>query len=339
MMNARYASRSQPRLTYTEAVIEGIRQEMRADSSVFYLGQDVGIFGGSMQGTQGLLAEFGPERIIETPISESSTTGIGVGAALFGRKPIVEISFGEFLPAAMNQLINQAPNIFYMTGGTLKVPLVIRTRVGDGPYGGHPQDYSAWFGHAPGMKVVMPATPPDAMQLMKAAIQDSNPVLFLEPMSLSHGRREEVDVEAGGAELGKARIARGGQDITVVAYGSELPLALRAAEKAARESIDVEVIDLRTLVPWDVATVIGSVKKTQRLVTVHEAWKYHGHGAEVVARVSEMLGAGIHLRVARVGAKPVPIPSGPLRKWALPSVDEIYSAIMDCVALGETSGG
>jgi pyruvate dehydrogenase E1 component beta subunit len=239
----------------------------------------------------------------------------------------------------MNQLINQAPNIFYMTGGTLKVPLVIRTRVGDGPYGGHPQDYSAWFGHAPGVKVVMPATPPDAMQLMRAAIQDSNPVLFLEPMSLSHGRREVVDVEAGGAELGKARIARGGQDITVVAYGSELPLALQAASLAARESIDVEVIDLRTLVPWDVATVIESVKKTQRLVTVHEAWKDHGHGAEVVARVSEMLGAGIHLRVARVGAKPVPIPSGPLRKWALPSVDEIYSAIMDCVALGETSGG
>lgn len=324
------------RLTYTQAVIEGIRREMQQDESVFYLGQDVGVFGGAMQGTQGLYEEFGAERIIEAPISESSMAGIGIGASLFGRRPIVEISFGEFLPAAMNQLINQAPNIHYMTGGQLSAPVVIRTRVGNGPYGGHPQDYSAWFGHTPGMKVVMPATPSDAYQLMRAAIRDPNPVLFVEPMSLSHGRRESIVLDKADGVIGPARIARDGQDLTLVAYGSQLPAALQAAEHAASKDIDVEVIDPRTLVPWDVETVVESVRKTGRLVTVHEAWKHHGHGAEVVARVLEELSGERHVQVARVGAKPVPIPSGPLRKWALPDVDEISAVLMSCVQAGET---
>src|ERR1700738_428751 len=159
------------RMTHMEAVIDAMAQEMRRDPRVFFIGQDVGPFGGSMQGTTGLYEEFGPERILEAPISESAMVGVALGAALFGRRPIVEISFGEFLPAAMYQLINQAPNLHYMTGGSARVPVVIRTRVGDGPYGGHPHDYSAWFAHVPGMKVVMPGAPSDARGLMLAAIR------------------------------------------------------------------------------------------------------------------------------------------------------------------------
>src|SRR6185436_11507478 len=169
---------------------------MREDPRVFYIGQDVGAMQGSMQGTQGLYAEFGPTRIREAPISESAMVGAAIGAALFGQRPLVEISFGEFIPAAMSQLINQAPNLRYMTGGVARVPVVIRTRVGDGPYGGHPQDYSAWFGHVPGLKVVMPGSPSDAHGLMRAAIQDDNPVLFFEPMALAHAPRAPVPVSA-----------------------------------------------------------------------------------------------------------------------------------------------
>src|SRR6185369_408685 len=195
------------RLTHMEAVVEAIALEMRRDSRVFLIGQDIGTFGGSMQGTRGLYEEFGPERVLEAPISESAMVGSALGAALFGCRPIVEVSFGEFLPAAMNQLINQAPNLYYMTGGAARVPVVIRTRVGDGPYGGHPQDYVSWFAHVPGLKVVVPATPVDAKGLMLAAIRDDNPVLYVEPMSLAHGPREEVPAGELLVPIGKARVA------------------------------------------------------------------------------------------------------------------------------------
>src|SRR6476469_8282630 len=170
------------RLTHMEAVVDAIALEMRRDPAVFFIGQDIGPFGGSMQGARGLFEEFGPRRIREAPISESAMVGAALGAALFGRRPIVEISFGEFLPAAMNQLINQAPNLHYMSGGVARAPVVIRTRVGDGPYGGHPQDYSAWFAHVPGWTVVMPVTPVDARGMMTAAIRSDSPVLFFEGM-------------------------------------------------------------------------------------------------------------------------------------------------------------
>src|SRR5215831_9655336 len=212
------------RLTHMEAIIEAIAVAMREDPRVFYIGQDVGAMQGSMQGTKGLLEEFGPTRIREAPISESAMVGAALGAALFGQRPIVEISFGEFLPAAMNQLINQAPNLHYMTGGTARLPVVVRTRVGDGPYGGHPQDYSAWFAHVPGWKVVMPATPVDAKGMMTAAIRDDGPVLFFEGMSLSHAARAPVPLDAFETSIGQARIAREGRDVTVVAVGSSLPL-------------------------------------------------------------------------------------------------------------------
>ncbi|SRR5260221_6510961 len=320
------------RLTLTEAVLAAIVGEMDRDPKVIYIGQDVGAFGGAMQGTQGLYERFGPRRVLEAPISESAMVGAGVGAALFGLRAIVEISFGEFLPAAMNQLVNQAPNLRYMTGGEARVPVVIRTRVGDGPYGGHPQDYSAWFAHIPGLKVVMPGHPADAKGLMLAALRDGNPVLYVEPMSLAHGPRAEVPDDDEATVLGTARYIRRGRDVTVVAIGSMVPAALTAADAVSASGIDAEVIDLRTLRPWDRAAVANSVVKTGRLVFAQEAWATVGFGAEVIAAAAEDCGAS--LRAARrVGTLEVPVPSGPLRKFVLPGAERIAAAINEVVAV------
>jgi acetoin:2,6-dichlorophenolindophenol oxidoreductase subunit beta len=315
------------RLTQTEAVIDAIVCEMRRDERVFYIGQDIGAMGGSLQGTQGLLAAFGPRRIREAPISESAMVGAAIGAALFGRRPIVEISFGEFLPAAMNQLVNQAANLHYMTGGVASVPMVVRTRVGDGPYGGHPQDYSAWFAHVPGLKVVMPGHPADARGLMLAAIRDENPVLFFEPMALAHGPREEVPPSPDTVPIGSARVARPGRDVTVVAIGSMVPPSLEVARQLADEGIELEVIDLRSIQPLDTAAVVESVLRTGRLVTVHEAWVTGGLGAEVVAAVAEHAPGALRAPVERVGTARVPTPSGSVRPHALPNAERIAAAV------------
>jgi pyruvate dehydrogenase E1 component beta subunit len=320
---------SEVRRTQTEAVIAAIAHEMRRDERVFSIGQDVGLMGGSLQGTHGLLDEFGPRRIREAPISESAMVGAAIGAALFGRRPIVEISFGEFIPAAMNQLINQAPNLRYMTGGAARIPLVIRTRVGDGPYGGHAQDYSAWFAGVPALKVVMPARPDDAQGLMLSALPDDNPVLFFEAMSLAHAPRELVPAEPAAVPIGQARLARAGRDVTLVAIGSMVRPSLDAAQHLAEDGIDVEVLDLRTIQPLDRAALIASVSHTGRLVTVHEAWVTAGLGAEIVAAVAETM--VFQAPVARVGALAVPTPSGKVRPFALPSVERIEAAVRSVV--------
>src|SRR5215207_1261043 len=320
------------RLTHMEAIIEAIAIAMREDPRVFYIGQDVGAMQGSMQGTKGLLEEFGPMRIREAPISESAMVGAAIGAALFGQRPIVEISFGEFLPAAMNQLINQAPNMRYMTGGKACAPVVIRTRVGDGPYGGHPQDYSAWFAHVPGLKVVMPGTPADAGGLMLAAIRDENPVLYVEPMSLAHGPREEVPAGDVLVPIGKARVAREGTDLTIVTIGSTVPTALRAAALLADEGVEAEVVDLRSLAPLDADTIVASVRKTGGLVTVHESWVSYGIGAEVAAIAAERALEDLLAPVKRVGTKPVPVPSGAVRKHALPTAEDVVAATRELLA-------
>lgn len=320
------------RLTQTEAIVEAIAQEMRRDPRVFMIGQDIGEFGGSLQGSKGLWEEFGPRRIREAPISESAMVGAAIGAALYGRRPIVEVSFGEFLPAAMNQLINQAPNLHYMTGGDASVPVVIRTRVGDGPYGGHPQDYSVWFAYVPGLKVVMPGTPADAKGLMLAAIRDPNPVLYVEPMSLAHGPREHV---APGDELvpiGKARVAREGTDLTIVTIGSTVPVVMRAAAQLAEEGVEPEVVDLRSLAPLDADTIVASVRKTGGLVTVHESWVSYGIGAEVAAIAAERCLEDLLAPVKRVGTKPVPVPSGAVRRHALPNAEDVVAACRELLA-------
>jgi len=237
------------------------------------------------------------------------------------------VSFGEFLPAAMNQLINQAPNLHYMTGGAARVPVVIRTRVGDGPYGGHPQDYVSWFAHVPGLKVVVPATPADAKGLMLSAIRDDNPVLFVEPMSLSHARRAEVPEGDYAVQIGSANISRPGCDLTLVVWGSTLPLALQAAATMSSDGAEVEVVDLRSLAPWDARTVIESVRRTRRLVIAHETWVTGSFGAEVAATVAGVPHLELLAPVRRVGAAPVPVPSGPLRARALPTSAQIVAAV------------
>lgn len=253
--------------------------------------------------------------------------GAAIGASMFGCRPIVDISFGEFLPAAMNQIANQAANLHYMTGGAVTAPMVLRTRVGDGPYGGHPQDFTSWFCHIPGLKVVMPASASDAKGLMTAAIRDNGPVLFVEPMSLSHASREVVDIDPFQVPIGSARIVLPGLDVTVVAIGSMVPMALRAAVDLHAQGIEAEVIDLRSLQPWDREMVAASVRRTHRLVTAEESWTSVGMGAEIVATVSELVPAPQLAAVARVGSEPVPIPSGPLRKWALPNETRLADAI------------
>jgi pyruvate dehydrogenase E1 component beta subunit len=332
MKRLRERTEKSRQLTQTEAIVDAIAHEMRRDERVFYIGQDVGVMGGSLQGTQGLFAEFGPRRIREAPISESASVGAAIGAALFGQRPIVEISFGEFIPAAMNQLINQAPNLRYMTGGVARVPVVIRTRVGDGPYGGHPQDYSAWFAHVPGLKVVMPGRAGDARGLMLAAIRDDNPVLYFEAMSLAHGPRDQVAQGENVCAIGTARVARPGADVTIVAIGSMVIASLRAAEALAGEGIDAEVIDLRSIQPLDTGCVIESVGRTGRLVTVHEAWVTAGLGAEVVAAVAEACPQALRAPVVRLGTAPVPTPSGKVRAHALPNAQKIADAVRRVLA-------
>jgi pyruvate/2-oxoglutarate/acetoin dehydrogenase E1 component len=227
----------------------------------------------------------------------------------------------------MNQLINQAPNIHYMTGGAGRAPLVVRTRVGDGPYGGHPQDYSAWFAHVPGWKVVMPAEPSDARGLMLSAIRDDNPVLFIEAMALAHGPRASVASDETCVPIGRARVARSGDDVTVAAIGSMVSASLRAAETLAADGLRVEVIDVRSIQPLDTDCIIASVRQTGRLVTVHEAWVTGGLGAEIAAAVSEACPDALRAPVIRVGTAAVPTPSGKVRPLALPNAERVVAAI------------
>jgi pyruvate/2-oxoglutarate/acetoin dehydrogenase E1 component len=258
--------------------------------------------------------------------------GAAVGAALFGRRPIVEVSFGEFLPAAMNQLINQAPNLRYMTGGVGRAPVVVRTRVGDGPYGGHPQDYSAWFAHVPGWQVVMPATPADAKGLMTTALRGEDPVLYFEAMSLSHAVREAVPTGEHLVPIGPARLARPGRDLTIVALGSTVPMALQVAGTLAREGVEADVLDLRSLRPLDRDAILASVQRTHHLVTVQESWVAGGIAAEVVASVAEVAPQALAAPVVRVGTFPVPVPSGKVRPHALPTADRLLAACRKALA-------
>jgi len=315
------------RMTFAEAIVDAMATAMRDDERIFFMGQDVGRFGGALQGSQGLWEQFGPRRIIEAPISESAMVGTCIGAALFGKRPIVEISFGEFLPTAMNQIVLQAANLHYMTAGKGRVPLVLRTRVGDGPYRGHPQSYEAWFPHIPGLTVVMPSNARDAHGLMRSAIADDGPVLFFEQMALYHSR-DSVPDEPFIVPIGSAHVARSGLDVTVVATGWMVQRALAAAEQVRPDGIDVEVVDLRTLAPLDRGTVLGSVRKTGRLVVAHEAWKIGGIGAEISAVVAEEAFHDLMAPIIRVGAPHVPIPSAQtLRDLVIPGVESIASAI------------
>ena len=275
--------------TVIEAVREAIREEMRLDSSVFVLGEDVGKRGGVFLATQGLYEEFGEERVLDTPLAEASIMGIALGAAFRGLRPLPEIQFSDFVWPSINQLIGEAARSCYGTNGALQVPLVVRIPYGGGIRGGlfHSQNVEAYFFHTPGLKVVTPSTPYDAKGLLKSSIRDNNPVVFLEHKKTYRLVRGEVPEEEYTIPLGVADIKRTGGDITTVSYGLTLHYCLEAAEQVASEGIDVEVVDLRTLTPLDTETVLDSVKKTGKILIVHEDNVSGGVGAEVAAIVAD----------------------------------------------------
>ncbi len=316
-------------MTMREALRDAMAEEMRRDPDVFVMGEEVAEYQGAYKVTQGLLEEFGAQRVIDTPITEHGFAGVGIGAALAGLKPIVEFMTFNFAMQAMDQLINSAAKTRYMSGGQVLVSIVFR-----GPNGPasrvaaqHSQDYSAWYSHIPGLKVIAPSTAADAKGLLKAAIRDPNPVIFLENEILYGHSSPVPKLDDYVLPIGRARVVRAGNDVTLVAWSMGMTHALKAAEELAKENIDAEVIDLRTLKPMDSDTVIESVKKTGRIVTVEEGWKQSGVGAEIAARVMEGAFDYLDAPVARVSGKDVPMPyAANLEKLALPSVAEVVEA-------------
>ncbi len=298
-----------PTITYAQALNDALREEMRADPRVFLMGEDIGLHGGIFRVTKDLLAEFGAERVRDTPISESGFVGLGIGAALAGMRPVVELLFVDFALVAADQIINQAAKLRYMAGGAVSVPLVIRAQQGGGRGNGaqHSQSFEAWFAQAPGLIVVAPATPADAKGLLKSSLRAGNPVIFLEH-KLLYNTKGDVPEGDYTIPIGKADVKRPGRDITLVSYSRTLLFALEAAEALARNGIEAEVIDLRTIEPLDMATILHSVKGTGRLLVVHESHANCGLGAEIVARVYEQAPHALIAPARRLGAKHVPIP-------------------------------
>jgi pyruvate dehydrogenase E1 component beta subunit len=316
-------------MTVREALRDAMAEEMRRDPDVFVMGEEVAEYQGAYKVTQGLLQEFGAERVVDTPITEHGFAGLGVGAALAGLKPIVEFMTFNFAMQAMDQLINSAAKTRYMSGGQIGSSIVFR-----GPNGAaarvaaqHSQDFSAWYSHIPGLKVVAPYTAADAKGLLKAAIRDPNPVIFLENEILYGHSFPVPKLDDFVLPIGKARIARAGKDVTIVSFSMGMTYALKAAEELAQEGIDAEVVDLRTLRPMDTETIVESVKKTGRIVTVEEGWPQSGIGAEIAARVIEHAFDYLDAPVTRVSGKDVPMPyAANLEKLALPTVAEVVEA-------------
>jgi acetoin:2,6-dichlorophenolindophenol oxidoreductase subunit beta len=318
-----------PEITYREAVRDAMSQAMRRDDDVFIMGEDIAEMGGSMGVTQGMLEEFGPERVRNTPISEMAIVGAGVGAAMSGMRPIVEIMYQDFTTLAMEQLVSQAAKHRYMSGGQIKVPLTVRTQGGAGwsPGAQHAQQLEAWFVHVPGLKVLFPSTPADVRGLLWTAIYDDNPVLFFEHRTL-YGLKGEVPDKIEGIELAQGRVHREGDDVTVVATGRLVHEALNAAEQAEKEGISVEVWDPRTLQPLDEEGLVASVKKTNRCVVAHEAVVRMGWGAEVAALVQEKAFDYLDAPVERVGAKFAPIPFAPvMESFVIPHDTDVLAAV------------
>ncbi|MBI3704190.1 MAG: pyruvate dehydrogenase complex E1 component subunit beta [Rhizobiales bacterium] len=316
-------------MTMREALRDAMAEEMRRDADVFVMGEEVAEYQGAYKVTQGLLQEFGARRVIDTPITEHGFAGMGIGAALAGLKPIVEFMTFNFAMQAMDQLINSAAKTLYMSGGQMGCSIVFR-----GPNGAaarvaaqHSQDYSAWYSHIPGLKVIAPSNAADAKGLLKAAIRDPNPVIFLENEILYGQSAPVPKLDDFVLPIGKARIARAGSDVTIVAWSMGMRYALEAAEALAKDGIAAEVIDLRTLKPMDTDTIVASVQKTGRAVTVEEGWAQSGVGAEIAARIMERAFDYLDAPVARVSGKEVPMPyAANLEKLALPSVAEVVAA-------------
>src|SRR5947207_9887568 len=323
-----------PDLSYREAVRDAMSEAMRRDEDVFIMGEDIAEMGGSMGVTQGMLEEFGAERVRNTPISEMAIVGAGVGAAIAGMRPIVEIMYQDFTTLAMEQIVSQAAKHRYMSGGQIKVPITIRTQGGAGwsPGAQHAQQLEAWFVHVPGLKVVFPSTPGDVRGLLWSSIYDDNPVIFFEHRTL-YGLKEEVGDEIEPIPIGQGRTHREGSDVTVVATGRLVHEALQAAEQADGEGVSVEVWDPRTLQPLDVDGLVASVKKTNRVVVAHEAVTRGGVGAEITAVVQEEAFDWLDAPGERVGARFAPVPFAPLiENYVVPHADHVLEAIRKTVS-------
>lgn len=321
-------------ITYLEAVREALSQEMRNNEDVFILGEDIGLYGGAFGVTRGMFDEFGPERIRNTPISESAIAGCAVGAALTGMRPVLELQFSDFITIAMDQMVNQAAKSRYMFGGKGKVPMVLRTPGGSGTGAAaqHSQSLEAWTAHIPGLKVVQPSNAYDAKGLLKAAMDDDNPVIFYEH-KLAYKTSCDVPEEQYSIPLGVADVKREGKDVTIVATSYMVHKALEAAQQLEKDGIDVEVVDPRTLVPLDTETIIKSVKKTGRLIVAHEAVKRGGFGGEIASVIAESEAFDyLDAPIKRLGGKEVPIPYNPkLEKAATPQVEDIIEAVKEIV--------
>ncbi len=324
-------------ISYRQALHDALREELLRDEDVFLIGEEIGLFEGSYKITAGLLDEFGPKRIRDTPIAEEGFTGAAIGAAMVGLRPVVEIMTINFSLLALDQIVNHAAKIYGMFGGQARVPLVIRTPGGGGQQLGatHSQNIELYYAFVPGMKVVAPSTPADAKALMLAAVRDDDPVLVLENLAL-YNTTGEVPEDLAPAEIGRAAITREGRDITVVAYSRMAAVALEAAEELADDGIEVEVVDLRSLRPLDRDTIIASVKKTNCAVTLEDDWLTYGIGAELAATISDGAFDWLDAPVRRVAMAEVPMPyAKTLEEAALPSVRDAVAAIretLDAVA-------
>jgi pyruvate dehydrogenase E1 component beta subunit len=312
-------------ITYRAAVLEALFGEMRRDDSVILMGEDIGAAGGVFKQAEGLFAEFGAERVIDTPISESGAFGIAVGAAMTGQRPVFEVMFGDFITLIMDQLVNQAAKVNYMSAGQFHVPLVVRTAVGIGSNLGpqHSQSLHAWLTHVPGLKVVMPSTPADAKGLMMAAIRDNNPVVFFEDRML-YNLRGAVQEEDHVVPIGRAEVKRAGEDVTIIATGRMVHTALAAAELMAQDEISAEVVDPRSLLPLDVEGLVESVKKTSRAVVVDGGYRQYGITGEIAATVAEHAFDWLDSPIIRIGGADVPIPfSKTLESLTLPDAQRL----------------
>lgn len=323
-------------ITYLEAVREAMTQEMERDSRVFLIGEDIGEYGGAFQVSYGMLEKFGHERILDTPITELGLTGAATGAALIGMRPIAEIMFMDFTTLASEQLVNQAAKLRFMFGGQSTVPLVLRTPAGSGTGAAehHSQSFENWFVHVPGLKVVMPSTPYDVKGLLISSIRDDNPVVFIEH-KLLYKTKGDVPEEMYEIPLGKADIKREGKDLTIIATAIMVKKSLEAAEVLAGEGIDVEVVDPRTLRPLDTETVVNSVKKTGKVLIVHEAVKTGGFGGELAAVIAESEAFGyLEAPILRLAGREVPIPyNRELEAAAVPQVDDIVAKARELATL------
>jgi 2-oxoisovalerate dehydrogenase E1 component beta subunit len=317
-----------PELTYIQAISDGLRQEMRRDERVFVLGEDVGVYGGAFKVTQGFQEEFGPWRVIDTPLSETAIVGGATGAALMGLRPVAEMQFADFISCAWDHLVTVAAKQFFR--GRTPVPIVVRLPSGGGFSGGpfHSQNPESSFAHIPGLKIVAPATPEDAKGLLASAIEDANPVLYFEHKHLYRRIKADVPEERYTTPFGQARVHREGNDAVVVTWGAMVHTAAEAAEQLAAEDFEVEILDLRTIIPWDRERVLESVRRTSKVLVFHEDTRTGGFGAEIAATIAEEAFEHLDAPVMRLAAPDTPVPFSPaLEKAFIPQVEDVAKAL------------